>query len=319
MKIVALDGYTLNPGDLSWAPLESLGEFTAYDRTPPAEVIERAKGAGVILTNKVPLNRETVESLTDLKLIAVTATGYNIIDTATAKSRGVAVCNIPEYSTPTVAQHVISLLMELTTHVGHHARTVREGRWSKAIDWCYWDFPLVELSGQTLGIVGYGRIGQAVAKIARALGMNVIANRRPGASSFTDEGTRRVELDELFTASDVISLHCPLTPETTKLVNASRLALMKPTAYLINTARGALIDEPALAKALNNEQIAGAGLDVLTTEPPAADNPLIGAKNCIITPHIAWASLPARQRAMQITVENIRLFLAGRPRNLVNP
>lgn len=319
MKIVALDSYTLNPGDQSWGPIEALGEFAAYDRTPPTQLIERAKEAGVVLTNKIPINRETIESLPNLKLIAVTATGYNIIDVAAAKSHGVAVCNIPEYSTPIVAQHVIALLLGLTTHVGHHARTVREGKWSQSIDWCYWDFPLIELSGQTLGIVGYGKIGQAVAKIARALGMNVIANRRAAASNTAADGTRRVELDELFATSDVISLHCPLTPETTKLVNAARLSTMKRTAYLINTARGALIDEPALANALNNEQIAGAGLDVLTAEPPPTDNPLIGAKNCIITPHIAWASLPARKRAMQITADNIRLFLAGTPRNIVNP
>lgn len=314
MRIVALDGYTLNPGDLSWAPIESLGEFTSHDRTPSAQVIERARGADVLLTNKVAFNRETIAALPDLRLIAVTATGYNIVDTAAAKERGVIVCNVPEYGTPNVAQHVFALLLELSTRTGHHAQTVRDGRWSTSLDWSYWDFPLVELNGLTLGIIGYGRIGRAVAQIARAFGMNVIAYRRNAKQE-----DAAVDLDTLARDSDVISLHCPLTADNAKMINASLLAKMKPTAMLINTARGGLIDEPDLANALNDERIAGAGLDVLTTEPPRADNPLIGAKNCIITPHIAWASRPARQRLLDITAGNIRAFIAGSPRNVVNP
>lgn len=316
MRIVALDGYTLNPGDLSWAPIEALGAFTSHDRTPPGDIVERSRGADVLLTNKVAFNRATIEALPDLKLIAVTATGYNIVDTAAAKARGVAVCNVPEYGTPNVAQHTFALLLELATRTGHHARTVREGAWSESADWCYWDYPLAELNGLTLGLVGYGRIGRAVANIARAFGMNVIVHRRkPGA----EDGVRVVDLDTLARESDVISLHCPLTPDNAKMVNAAFLAKMKPTALLINTARGGLVDEPALADALNAGRIAGAGLDVLTAEPPAADNPLIAAKNCVITPHIAWASRPARQRLLDVTAANIRAFKSGKPQNVVNP
>ena len=317
MRIVALDGYTLNPGDLSWDAIRALGEFTSHDRTPAAHVIERAKGADALLTNKVPFNRATIEALPDLKLIAVTATGYNIVDTAAAKERGVVVCNVPEYGTPNVAQHVFALLLELTSRTGHHAQTVRDGRWSASPDWCYWDYPLVELNGLTLGIVGYGRIGRVVANIARAFGMNVIANRRSSAPS--GDGVRTVDLDTLARESDVISLHCPLMPDNAKMVNAGFLAKMKPTAFLINTARGGLIDEVDLANALNTGRIAGAGLDVLTVEPPRADNPLIGATNCVITPHIAWASRPARQRLLDVTAANIRAFQSGTPQNAVNP
>jgi glycerate dehydrogenase len=310
MRIVALDGYTLNPGDISWAPIEALGDFVSHDRTPAAQVVERARGANILLTNKVAFDRKTIESLPELRLIAVTATGYNIVDVAAAKERGVAVCNVPEYGTPNVSQHVFALLLELATRTGHHAQTVREGRWAASADWCYWDYPLVELSGLTLGIIGYGRIGRAVGDIAKAFGMKVIVHRRQGTAA---------ELEKFIRESDVISLHCPLTPDNAKMVNAQFLSKMKPTAFLINTARGGLIDEPALAKALNDGQIAGAGLDVLTKEPPAANNPLFAAKNCIITPHIAWASRPARQRLMDVTAENIRAFRDGKPRNIVNP
>ena len=310
MKIVALDGYTLNPGDISWAPIKALGEFVTHDRTPVGQVIERARGADVLLTNKVAFDRKTIEALPGLRLIAVTATGYNIVDVAAAKERGVAVCNVPEYGTPNVAQHVFSLLLELTTHTGPHAQGVREGKWARSPDWCYWDYPLVELSGLTLGIIGYGRIGRAVANIAKAFGMNVIVHHRHGTAA---------DLEEFIRESDVISLHCPLTPENTRMVNTAFLSKMKPTALLINTARGGLIDEDDLARALNDGRIAGAGLDVLTKEPPEPDNPLFNAKNCIITPHIAWASRPARQRLMNITAENIRSFRDGRPRNIVNP
>jgi glycerate dehydrogenase len=316
MRIVALDGYTLNPGDLSWEPIRELGEFETYDRTPADQIVERARGASVALTNKVPFDARTIEALPDLKLIAVTATGYNIVDTAAAKARGVLVCNVPEYGTPNVAQHVFSLLLELATRTGHHARTVREGRWSASPDWCYWDFPLVELSGLTLGIVGYGRIGHAVGHIARAFGMRVMVNRRN--PRVIEEGVAFVDRDTLARESDVISLHCPLTPDNAKMINAGFLAKMKPTAFLINTARGGLVDEADLANALNEGRIAGAGLDVLTAEPPKADNPLLAAKNCIITPHIAWASRPARKRLIGVTAQNIRAFFDGSPTNVVN-
>ena len=316
MRIVALDGYTLNPGDLSWDPIRELGEFVTHDRTPADQIVGRTRGAAVALTNKVPFDAKTIESLPDLKLIAVTATGYNIVDTVAAKSRGVLVCNVPEYGTPNVAQHVFALLLELATRTGHHARTVREGRWSASPDWCYWDYPLVELNGLTLGIVGYGRIGHAVAHIARAFGMRVIVGRR-NPSGF-EEGVAFVDRESLARESDVISLHCPLTPDNAKMINAGFLAKMKPTAFLINTARGGLVDEADLAQALNDGRIAGAGLDVLTAEPPKADNPLLTAKNCIITPHIAWASRPARGRLMRVTAQNIRAFLDGSPTNVVN-
>ena len=319
MRIVALDGYTLNPGDLSWEPIRALGDFASHDRTPPGEVVERARGAGAVLTNKVAFDAATIESLPDLRLIAVTATGYNIIDTAAAKAHGVVVCNVPEYGTPNVAQHVFSLLLELATRTGHHARTVREGKWIASPDWSYWDYPLVELNGLTLGIIGYGRIGRAVANIARAFGMRVVVLRRRAASAPTGGGVTAVDLDTLLRESDVISLHAPLTPENTRMVNAGFLRQMKPTGFLINTARGGLIDEQDLATALNEGRIAGAGLDVVTKEPPAADNPLLTAKNCVITPHIAWASRPARQRLMDVTAANIRAFLAGGPQNVVNP
>ncbi len=319
MRIVALDGYTLNPGDLSWDPIRALGEFTSHDRTPPAEVVDRARGAGAVLTNKVAFDAKTIESLPDLKLIAVTATGYNIIDTAAAKARGVVVCNVPEYGTPNVAQHVFALLLELASRTGHHARTVRDGKWSASPDWSYWDYPLAELNGLTLGIIGYGRIGRAVGAIARAFGMRVIALRRRTQSASVHEDVTDVDLDTLARESDVISLHAPLTAENAKMVNAGFLRKMKPTAFLINTARGGLVDEQDLATALDEGHIAGAGLDVLTKEPPAADNPLRTAKNCVITPHIAWASRPARQRLMDVTAANIRAFLAGTPQNVVNP
>lgn len=318
MRIVVLDGHTLNPGDLSWEPIRALGKCDVYDRTPAAQVVERAIGAQVILTNKAALDRPTIEALPELRLIAVTATGYNVVDTAAAKERGVLVCNVPEYGTPNVAQHVFALLLELTNRTGHHARTIRDGRWSASADWCYWDYPLVELSGLTIGIVGYGRIGRAVAAIASGFGMRVIASRRRGDAGAAEDGTQLVDLDTLFRTSDVVSLHCPLTPENARMVNAERLATMKPSALLINTARGGLVDEAELAAALNVGTIAGAGLDVLTSEPPRDGSPLISAKNCLITPHIAWASRPARQRLLSITADNLRSFVEGRPQNVVN-
>jgi glycerate dehydrogenase len=319
MKIVILDGYTINPGDLSWDDIKALGDCDIYDRTPPPLVIERARGARIALANKITMDGPTLDALPDLRLIAVSATGYNSVDTEAARKRGVLVCNVPEYGTPNVAQATFALLLELTNRTGHHDRTVHEGRWSAAPDWCYWDYPLIELDGLTLGIVGYGRIGRAVAKIAQAFGMRILACRRNPGRESPDPGVELTDLDTLFRRSDVVSLHCPLTPETRNMVNTARLAQMKPTAYLINTSRGGLVSDTDLSAALNAGRIAGAGLDVLPVEPPPSDSPLISAKNCIITPHIAWASRPARKRLLGETVENVRSFLAGNPRNIVNP
>jgi glycerate dehydrogenase len=314
MKIVILDGHTLNPGDLSWDALCRLGTCEIYERTPPGQVVERARGAQVVLTNKVRIDHAAIEALPDLRLIAVTATGYNMVDTAAARARGVPVCNVPEYGTPNVAQAVFALLLELTNRTGHHARTVRAGRWCTSPDFCYWDFPLIELHGLAIGIVGYGRIGRAVARIAQGFGMRVLAYRRDPRP---EAGVEFADVDALFRRSDVVSLHVPLTPENREMVGAARLSEMKPTAYLINTARGGLVNEPDLADALNHGRIAGAGLDVLTVEPPACDNPLLTAKNCVITPHIAWASPGARRRLLDETVRNLKAFLAGTPRNIV--
>ena len=316
MKIVVLDGFTLNPGDLSWDELKSLGDCEIYDRTPPEEVVKRAADAEIVLTNKAPVTRESILALPRLKYIGVLATGYNIVDTAAARERDILVTNVPTYGTRSVAQHTFALLLELTQHAGHHAQTVRDGRWTKSSDFCYWDFPLVELDGLTMGIVGYGRIGKAVAELAAAFGMKVLATsatpkHAPANIQFTDLAT-------LFRQSDVISLHCPLTPQTKNLLNKERLGLMKPTAFLLNTSRGALIDEQALADALNSGRIAGAAVDVLSVEPPPAENPLLRAKNCLVTPHIAWATRAARARLMQIAIANVRAFIAGEPENVVN-
>ncbi len=317
MKLVVLDSFTLNPGDLSWDELRSFGECDIHDRTPAAEVVKRAAGAEIVLTNKTVLTREQIFALPALRYIGVLATGHNIVDSAAARERGVPVCNVPAYGTRSVAQMTFALLLELCHRAGHNARTVSEGRWSASPDWCYWDFPLVELEGLTLGIVGFGRIGLAVAELGRVFGMNVVAHTRTPATN-APAWVKFTGLEKLFRESDVISLHCPLTPQTQKLVNAERLAWMKPSAFLLNTSRGPLIDEPALADALNAGRIAGAGLDVLTTEPPPAGNPLFTAKNCIITPHIAWASRSARGRLMKMAMANIRAFLAGKPQNVVN-
>lgn len=316
MKLVVLDGYTANPGDLTWDAFSALGALTVHDRTPVAEIAARAKDAEIVLTNKAPLDATTIAALPNLRYIGVLATGYNIVDAAAARARNIPVCNVPEYGTANVAQAVFALILELTNRTGHHADSVREGRWASCIDWCYWDFPLIELSGRTLGIVGYGRIGAAVARIGAAFGMKVIAHRRSGIPA--GEPAENADIDTIFRESDVVSLHCPLTPETKHLINAERLAQMKPGAFLVNTARGPLIDEPALAAALNAGQIAGAGLDVLSVEPPPADNPLLQAKNCLITPHIAWATREARARLLDVAAGNIRAWQAGTPRNVVN-
>ncbi len=317
MKIVVLDGFTLNPGDLDWAGLRALGDCEIHDRTAPDEIIARAQEAEIILTNKTVLNRATLAALPQLKYLGVLATGCNVVDAAAARERGVPVTNVPDYSTRSVAQLTFALLLELAHHAGHHAQTVRAGRWSRSADFCYWDFPLLELDGRTMGLVGYGRIGRAVSELATAFGMKVMVHSRRTPETIPP-GVRCTGLEELFRSSDVVSLHCPLTPETKQLVNAERLAWMKPTAFLINTSRGPLVDEAALAGALNTGEIAGAALDVLSVEPPPSNNPLLTAKNCLITPHLAWATHAARARLMQIAVANVAAFLAGTPQNMVN-
>jgi glycerate dehydrogenase len=313
MNIVILDGLTTNPGDLSWKPLERLGVLTVFDRTAAGDVVDRAAAADAILTNKCPIGREQILALPSLTYIGVLATGFNIVDVVTARERGIVVANVPEYSTPNVVQATFALLLELTNHVGHHDTTVHAGRWAACPDFCYWDGNLVELAGLTLGIVGYGRIGRAVAAVGRAFGMRVIHHRRQAGGD-----PECVDLDTLFRESDVVSLHCPLTPETKGLVDARRLALMKPTAFLLNTARGPLVAEADLAAALDAGRIAGAGIDVLSVEPPPASNPLLTARNCVITPHIAWATRNARRRLIDVTAANLAAFAAGAPRNVVS-
>jgi glycerate dehydrogenase len=317
VKIVVLDGYTLNPGDLSWKDLEALGQCTVYERTGPEEVLSRAERAEIILTNKTVLSSDVIEKLPALKYIGVLATGYNIVDVETASERGIMVTNVPAYGTQSVAQLVFAHLLNLTHQVGHHAETVRSGRWTANPDFCYWDTPLIELAGLTMGIIGFGRIGQTTAKLALAFGMKVVAYDIARPASIT-EGCEFVGLEDVFRKSDVISLHCPLTAQTEAIVNKDRLTLMKKTAFLINTSRGPLVDEQALADALNSGRIAGAGLDVLSSEPPEKDNPLLKAKNCFITPHIAWATRSARQRLLKVVIDNVAAFLAGKPQNVVN-
>jgi glycerate dehydrogenase len=316
MNIVVLDGFTLNPGDLSWDELKSIGPCVTYDRTNPEDVLSRSAGAQILLTNKTVLTREHIQALPDLKYIGVLATGTNVVDLAAARERSIPVTNIPTYGTRSVAQAAFALLLELTQHVGHHAQTVREGRWTRNIDWCYWDYPLIELDGLTMGIVGFGRIGLAVCNLAAAFGLKVLTC--PPATEPVPAFARLVDLPTLFGQSDIVSLHCPLTPETKGLINAQRLGWMKPTAFLLNTSRGPLIEEQALADALNADRLAGAGLDVLSVEPPPASNPLLQAKNCLITPHQAWGTRAARSRLLDIAVENIRAFVNGKPENVVN-
>lgn len=317
MNIVVLDGYTLNPGDLTWKDLESLGPCTVYDRSAPEEVVPRAKDAEIILTNKTVLSSDTIKQLPKMKYIGVLATGYNIVDIEAARDIDIPVTNVPTYSTQSVAQIVFAHLLNLAHHAAHHAQTVRSGRWTSSPDFCYWDTPLIELAGLTMGIIGFGRIGQATAKLALAFGMNVIFYDIAEPSNIP-QGCQPAEMDDIFRTSDVISLHCPLTSETEKIINGERLELMKKTVFLINTSRGPLVDEQALAEALNNETIAGASLDVLSEEPPGENNPLLTARNCYITPHIAWATLAARKRLLQVAVDNVASFLAAKPQNVVN-
>jgi glycerate dehydrogenase len=320
VRIVVLDGHAVNPGDNPWTPLAELGQLEVHDRSAASETVARAADADIVLTNKVLLDANTLARLPKLRGISVLATGVNAVDLTSASERGIAVCNVPSYSTSSVAQHTIALLLELCHRVGLHDASVHAGEWQRSLDFSYWITPLLELEGKRLGIVGYGAIGRRVAAAARALGMEIwAAQLGHGAPARASEGVERVSVDELFRNSDVVSLHCPLTPETSKLVSPARLALMKASAFLINTARGGLIDEHALATALDSGSLGGAALDVLSSEPPRADNPLLSAKNCVITPHVAWTSLPARQRLLDVTVGNVRALLAGAPVNVVNP
>jgi glycerate dehydrogenase len=316
-RIVVLDGHTLNPGDLSWEPLDELGELVVYARTPDELVVERARGAQVVVTNKTQLDAHFFERTPGLRGVAVLATGYDMVDAAAARARKVPVSNVPAYSTASVAQHTLALLLELASHVGSHARAVRQGDWVKSADFSFWHEPIIELDGLTFGIVGFGAIGRRVALLARALGMRVLATpsrRLPEPPA----GVEYRPLDVVFAESDVVSLHCPLTSETRALVGEARLASMRRSSFLLNTARGALIDEVALARALEQGAIAGAGLDVLTTEPPPADHPLLSAPNCVITPHQAWTSRAARERLLAVTAVNVAGFIAGQPQNVVN-
>lgn len=320
MKIVVLDGNALNPGDISWDGLEKIGNLTVYDRTPADQISERIKGAEVIFTNKTLLTRETLEKAEGLKYIGVLATGYNVVDTDAAKELGIAVANVPTYGTVAVAQMATALLLEMCHHAGEHSDDVRSGAWSSSIDFCFWNHPLIELAGKNLGIIGFGRIGQSFAKVAEALGMNILAlahNDKPN-KALESETTRFVTLDELLAQSDVISLHCPLFPSTEGIINKDSIAKMKDGVMIINTSRGPLIVEQDLADALNSGKVKGAALDVLSVEPPAKDNPLISAKNSIITPHIAWAPTETRARLMDIAVDNLEKFIAGTPQNIVN-
>lgn len=320
MKIVVLDGYTENPGDLSWSELEKLGSVTAYDRTAYAEsplIAERIGDAEIVVMNKTPISRETIDKCPNIKLIAVLATGYNVVDYNYAREKGIPVVNVPTYGTASVSQFSIALLLEICHHIGHHSESVHAGNWANNADWCYWDYPLIELEGKTIGIIGFGRIGQAEGRIAKALGMNVLAyDLFPNDSG--REIAEYVGLDELYACADVITLHCNLTPENTGMINKESIAKMKDGVILINNARGQLIDEQDVADALNCGKIAAAGLDVVYTEPIRADNPLLKAKNCIITPHISWAAKQCRVRILEQTVENVKAFLAGKPVNVVN-
>lgn len=315
MKIVVLDGHALNPGDLSWAALEELGEVEVFARSTAEEIRVRAADADVLLTNKAPLPEKVIEGLPRLKLVGVLATGYNVVDVAAARRAGVTVSNVPDYGTNTVAQYVMALLLELCHQVGEHSRASRAGEWAGSADWTFWHTPQIELYGKTIGIVGFGRIGRRVAELAEAFGMRVIYNSR---KAYEDVAQNYRGLEELFAEADVVSLHCGLTAENAGMVNAALLGRMKRSAFLINTARGGLVNEADLAAALEDGVLAGAAVDVLSSEPPAAENPLLRAKNCIVTPHMAWAALEARQRIMATTVENVKAFLAGTPVNVVS-
>lgn len=320
MKIVVLDGYTENPGDLSWEELGKLGELTVYDRTSltdEAEAIARIGDAEIVFTNKTPITRKVLDACPGIRFISLLATGYNCVDYAYAREKGIPVANVPTYGTASVGQFAIALLLEICHHIGHHDASVHAGNWERCADWCYWDYPLIELAGKTMGIIGFGRIGQTTGRIARAMGMEVLAYD----SHPSDAGraiAEYVDLDALLARSDVVALHCPLFPETEGIINRETIAKMKDGAILLNNSRGPLVVEQDLADALNAGKLAAAGLDVVSTEPIRGDNPLLKAKNCIITPHISWAPKESRQRIMDCAVSNVKAFLAGSPVNVVN-
>lgn len=320
MKIVVLDGYTENPGDLSWDALKEYGDLTVYDRTPydEKEITRRLEGADIAVTNKTPITKNTIDSVPTLKFVAVLATGYNVVDTTAAKEKGIAVSNVPTYGTDSVSQFAIALLLELCHHIGHHSDEVHRGRWEKNADWCFWDYPLIELAGKTLGIIGFGRIGHRTGEIAKALNMRVIVNDSYENPQFVQEGFEYVTREQLFRESDVIALHCPLFPSTRGLINKDTIAQMKDGVLIINNSRGQLVVEEDLREALDSGKVGGAAVDVVSTEPIKGDNPLLGAKNCIITPHMSWGAKEARERIMNITADNIRAFLDGKPQNVVN-
>lgn len=320
MKIVVLDGYTLNPGDLNWDKLKTFGNVTVFDRTAynDVDIIRNIGDAEIIFTNKTPINKNVLQSATALKYIGVLATGYNVVDIATAKANSVTVTNVPDYSSQSVAQFTMALILELSHRIGDHNQAVQEGDWVKSKDFSFWNYPLIELAGKTLGLIGFGKIGKATAKLAEAFGMKVLVFNRTEYSEFENENLKFATLDDVLQNSDFISLHCPLTPETQDIINADSIKKMRDTAFLINTSRGPLVNELDLANALNNNRISGAAIDVISAEPMQAENPLLGTKNCIITPHIAWAPKEARLRLMDTTIENLNAFIKGNPQNVVN-
>lgn len=318
MKIVVLDGYTLNPGDISWEGMEAFGELTVYDRTKAEDVVARIGDAEVVYTNKTPITRETLDACPNVKFIGVLATGYNIVDIAAAKEKGIPVSNIPTYGTAAVSQFAIGLLLELCHHIGEHSDAVKAGEWTSNPDWCFWKYPLVELDGKTMGIIGFGRIGQDTGKIAQALGMKVLAYDAFKRPELETETCHYVDLDTLLAESDVIALHCPLFPDTEGIINKDTIAKMKDGVMIINNSRGPLVVEQDLRDALDSGKVAGAAVDVVSTEPIQMDNPLIGAKNVIITPHISWAPKESRQRLMNIAVDNLKCYAEGKPQNVVN-
>ena len=318
MKIVVLDGYTLNPGDITWEGMEALGELTVYDRTKAEDVAARIDDADVVYTNKTPITKETLDACPNVKFIGVLATGYNIVDIAAAKEKGIPVSNIPTYGTAAVSQFAIGLLLELCHHIGEHSDAVKAGEWTSNPDWCFWKYPLVELDGKTMGIIGFGRIGQDTGKIAQALGMKVLAYDAFKRPELETETCHYVDLDILLAESDVIALHCPLFPDTEGIINKDTIAKMKDGVMIINNSRGPLVVEQDLRDALDSGKVAGAAVDVVSTEPIRMDNPLIGAKNVIITPHISWAPKESRQRLMNIAVDNLKCYAEGKPQNVVN-
>ena len=318
MKIIILDGYTENPGDLSWGGFEALGETIVYDRTPEDKIIERIADAEVVYTNKTPITAETIKACPSVKFIGVLATGYNVVDVEAAKAANISVSNIPTYGTAAVSQFAIALLLELCHHIGEHSACVQRGDWTNNADWCFWNYPLVELAGKTMGIIGFGRIGQGTARIAQALGMHVVVVDAYENKALENDTLKYVSLDELFAQSDVISLHCPLFPSTEGIINKNNIAKMKDGVMIINDSRGGLVVEEDLRDALNSGKVGGAAVDVVSTEPIKMDNPLLQAKNCIITPHIAWAPKESRQRLMDIAVANLEAYANGKPQNVVN-